>query len=105
MSNIVKVFDPPESRDLEPAEYQDCLPCQIMATISALGAGAWFVSGQVFKDDKLTVEENLKRNPIWWRNTVRAGGVGLLAFGVYRGTEGWLWSKDVKDDVKVKLNN
>jgi hypothetical protein len=94
MSNILKVFNPPESRDLTPEETRDCVPCQIMATVTALGAGYWFASGQVFRDDSITPQENLKRNPIWWRNSVRIFGVGLLCFGIVRGTEGWIWAKE-----------
>lgn len=91
MSNIAKIFNPPESRDLSPEETADCLPCQIMATFSSLGAGYWFASGQVFRDDTISAAENLRKNPMWWRNTIRTFGVGLLCFGVYRGTEGWVW--------------
>lgn len=95
MSNILSVFSPPPSRDLTGEETKDCLPCQVMATVSALGAGAWFASGKVFEDDlKLTKEESLKKNPIWWRNTIRSSGYLLIAFGIYRGTEGWLWNKE-----------
>lgn len=98
MSNILKVFNPPESRDLEPQEYDNCVPCQIMATVSSIGAGVWFASGQVFEDEKLTKAENLKKNPIWWRNFIRTSGVALIGYGVYRGTEGWLW-----DDKNVEM--
>ncbi|ODV70812.1 uncharacterized protein CYBJADRAFT_173169 [Cyberlindnera jadinii NRRL Y-1542] len=91
MSNIVNVFNPPPSRDLTPEETKDCVPCQIMSTCFALAAGYWFASGRVFENDKISVEENLKKNPIWWRNAVKGFGVGLLGFGVVRGTEGILW--------------
>lgn len=96
MSNIIKVFNPPESRDLSPEETEDCLPCQIMATFSALGAGAWFASGRVFHNDTITAEQNLKRNPIWWRTSIRTFGAVLILFGIYRGTEGVVWGKKLR---------
>ncbi|CAM9011969.1 hypothetical protein WICANDRAFT_62972 [Wickerhamomyces anomalus NRRL Y-366-8] len=102
MSNIVKVFNPPESRDLEPKEYENCLPCQIMATVTAIGAGIWFTSGQLFDDSKLSKTENLKKNPIWWRYFIRGSGYGLIGYGVFRGTEGWLWNdKPVNDEKRI----
>lgn len=66
-----------------------------MATMSAIAAGAWFASGRVFDEDvKLSKEESVKKNPIWWKNTVRGSGVALIGFGLYRGGEHWLWNKD-----------
>lgn len=87
MSNILNVFYPPESRDLKPEEVEDCLPCQLMASIGCTATGAWFLSGKAFEDNTISVEENLKKNPVWWRNCIKGVGIGLIGYGAFRGYE------------------
>lgn len=87
MSNILKVFNPPESRDLTEEELKDCLPCQMMASFTGLVGGAYLASGKVFQGEKPG------DNPRWWKSTVRASGVFMILYGVYRGGQGWLWDK------------
>lgn len=96
MSNIVNVFFPPESRDLKPEEYANCLPCQIMATVGCITTGSYFLTDRLWEDPKISVKENLEKNPMWWRNFIKATGVGLIGYGIYRGTEGWLWGQEGK---------
>ncbi|ODV58419.1 Dmo2p ASCRUDRAFT_120849 [Ascoidea rubescens DSM 1968] len=85
MSNILKIINPPESRDLTDEEVKDCVPCQIMASFTGILGGAYFASGRVFKGEKLN------SNPGWWKIFVRSFGAGMIGFGVYRGGQGWLW--------------
>ncbi|KAH3676287.1 hypothetical protein WICMUC_002083 [Wickerhamomyces mucosus] len=92
MSNIIDVFKPPKSRDLEPDEYASCLPCQVMATVGSILTGVYFATGTVFDDPKLSPKQNLEKNPLWWRNFIKLGGVGLVGYGIYRGGEGWIWN-------------
>lgn len=102
MSNIIDVFNPPPNRRLEPEETMDCLPCQVMASTFALGFGGYLATGQAFKyTDKerkqgITLAEFEKRNPQWWKYSLRGLGSALIVFGIFRGTEGWIWNKDKK---------
>ncbi|QPG75942.1 hypothetical protein FOA43_003328 [Brettanomyces nanus] len=89
-SNIVNVLHQPEkSRVLTGEEAKDCIPCQVMGAFTAMAAGGYFSSGHLFKNDK-----DLVKNPKWWRQSIKYFGYGLIALGVYRGGQGWLWDKD-----------
>ncbi|ODV83704.1 hypothetical protein CANARDRAFT_29696 [[Candida] arabinofermentans NRRL YB-2248] len=90
-SNITDIFNPPQSRELTSAESKECLPCQVLQTITCFAAGAYFSSGAVFSGDA-----NYTKNPNWWRSTVKVGGAGLIGLGIYRGGCGWLWNTDVE---------
>ncbi|ODV97520.1 hypothetical protein PACTADRAFT_38449 [Pachysolen tannophilus NRRL Y-2460] len=88
MSNIIDIFVPPKPRDLSEDETADCVPCQMMAFLFGVGGGLYFSSGRVFKGEKIG------DNPMWWKYTVRTGGLAMIAYGAYRGGQGWLWDKD-----------
>ncbi|CCH61775.1 hypothetical protein TBLA_0F02340 [Henningerozyma blattae CBS 6284] len=98
MSNILNVFNPPPERDLEKTATMDCVPCQIMATMFSIGFGSYLASGRATKYGKkeqakgVTLQEFEKRNPKWWRSSLRGFGAGLIMFGLIRGSEGWLWN-------------
>lgn len=98
-SNIANLFNPPPERDLSVEETEDCLPCQVMATAFSIGFGSYLASGKPFqygeieKRKGITVEEFAKLNPKWWVNTIKSFGTVLIVFGIYRGTEGWLWNQ------------
>ncbi|QLG73417.1 hypothetical protein HG535_0E05010 [Zygotorulaspora mrakii] len=97
-SNILAVFNPPPQRTLNHEETMDCVPCQVMSTMFAVGFGGYLAAGQPFKFSErerlkgLTLEEFQKRNPKWWVNGLRGFGGALVIFGLVRGTEGWLWN-------------
>ncbi|SCU93652.1 LAMI_0E15126g1_1 [Lachancea mirantina] len=99
VSNILSVFNPAPSRDLDESETRDCVPCQVMSTLFSLGFGSYLVSGKPFeyceKDQKkgISLREFNRLNPQWWRITLRSAGGILLLFGLFRGTEGWLWNR------------
>ncbi len=90
MTNITEIFNPPPVREHTSEESLDCLPCQIMSSLGSLGAGYYLGSGLVYKGDA-----DFHKNPQWWRYSVKSAGVLLLAFGMYRGGQGWLWDKDI----------
>ncbi|CCD22356.1 Dmo2p NDAI_0A01980 [Naumovozyma dairenensis CBS 421] len=102
MSNILSVFNPPAERNFNEEENLDCLPCQVMNSFLAIGFGTYLASGRAItysdKDKKkgVTLKEFERRNPLWWRNSIRSIGGGLLVYGVIRGSEGWIWNKDKK---------
>ncbi|CCE63767.1 hypothetical protein TPHA_0F02860 [Tetrapisispora phaffii CBS 4417] len=108
-SNILAVFNPPPARDMDKSEYQDCLPCQIMSSFFAIGFGSYLASGKPFKYGEkerkagMSLADFDKRNPKWWRGTMRGLGGSLVVLGVIRGTEGWMWNKDKQ--YKKILNN
>lgn len=101
-SNIVSVFNPPPQRTLSTEETMDCVPCQVMATMFSIGFGGYLAAGQPFKyTDKerkkgISLQEFEKQNPKWWKNGIRGFGGALVIFGLFRGTEGWLWNKNKK---------
>ncbi|VEU20836.1 DEKNAAC101734 [Brettanomyces naardenensis] len=89
-SNILGVLTPPEkSRVLTGEEAKDCIPCQIMGSFTAMAAGGYFSSGRLFREDK-----DFIKNPQWWRQGVKYTGWALIGLGIFRGGQGWLWSKD-----------
>ncbi|CCC67962.1 hypothetical protein NCAS_0A14040 [Naumovozyma castellii] len=102
MSNILSVFNPPQQRDLDESETLDCLPCQVMNSMLALGFGSYLVSGRAFKystkDTKagISLKQFEKSNPLWWKSSVKGFGAGLIVYGIVRGTEGWVWNKEKK---------
>lgn len=93
MSNILKVFNPPESIDL--SDEKPCIQCQVMATVAAVAAGTYMATGMVFNGEKPGV--NSKN----WKMFIRSSGIGLIGYGIYRGGEYWLWNVDKK---KAPLN-
>ncbi|KAH3684316.1 hypothetical protein WICPIJ_004696 [Wickerhamomyces pijperi] len=102
MSNIVNIFNPKPSRDLTPEEYADCLPCQIMATFGCITAGSYFLTDRLWNDPNISLKENLEKNPIWWRNSIKGLGVLLIGYGGYRGLEAsWGWNQDQKTSTKL----
>ncbi|KAH3902662.1 uncharacterized protein SCODWIG_03680 [Saccharomycodes ludwigii] len=98
MSNILNVFNPPPSRDLTPAETRDCIPCKIMSTLFALGFGTYLYSGKATEYGSeeikkgITLKEFSRRNPTWWKYSLKGIGGSLIFFGLLRGSEGWLWN-------------
>ncbi|CAI6414141.1 AEL_HP2_G0006070.mRNA.1.CDS.1 [Saccharomyces cerevisiae] len=111
MSNILAVFNPPPQRELEKEETMDCIPCQVMSTMFSVGFGSYLASGKPFKYGKkeakrgISLTEFEKRNPQWWKVTLRSFGGLLIAFGFVRGTEGWLWHKNKEYKNYKKLSN
>ncbi|EDO17072.1 hypothetical protein Kpol_530p42 [Vanderwaltozyma polyspora DSM 70294] len=99
-SNILSVVNPPPQRDLDNEETKDCIPCQIMSTMFSIGFGAYLVSGKPFEYTEVerrrgvTMAEFEKRNPKWWKGSLRGLGGTLIILGFVRGTEGWLWNKE-----------
>lgn len=100
MSNILSVFNPPPSRELDEEETRDCVPCQVMSTVFGIGFGSYLVSGRAFKYSEaekkkgISLEEFNKRNPMWWRRSLKGLGSIFIIMGLARGTEGWLWNKE-----------
>lgn len=96
MSNIANVFNPQQ----ESKPVEDCLSCDIFNSIFLLGAGGYLSSGKaILKDKKVSVEEFNKKNPIWWKNSVRGFGVFLIGYGIYRSFdtyESWKTSEEKK---------
>lgn len=99
-SNIISLFNPPPERDLPLEETQDCIPCQVMSTVVALGFGSYLLSGKAFEysmNDKkkgISFEEFQRRNPKWWRYSLKSLGGSLVVLGLVRGSEGWLWNPE-----------
>ncbi|KAH3663593.1 hypothetical protein OGAPHI_004994 [Ogataea philodendri] len=81
---------------VEPVE--DCLPCQVLGSAAAIGAGVFFGSGYLFKGDP-----DFKKNPAWWRSSVRGLGGALFALGLYRAGQHWLWDKDISSQPNSEL--
>lgn len=50
-SNILDVIHPQTPHDITGEEAKDCIPCQVMGSITALLAGGYFSSGYLFKND------------------------------------------------------
>lgn len=102
-SNILSIFNPPETRDLSDQEVQDCLLCQIMSTTFSLGFGCYLISNMPFKyGDKeraqgISMKEFQIRNPKWWKYTLKGVGASLLILGIVRGTERWIWNRPKED--------
>lgn len=96
MTNMTDLFNPPASKNLSDKEIEDCTVCQTMATVTALAAGAYFASGQVFKNEKPGT------NPMWWKNFIKGTGMGLIGYGIYRGGDHWLWNKKPADKQKLE---
>lgn len=77
-SNILKVFNPPESRDLSPSE---CTHCQILQTVVLTGGGAYFASNLPFR-----TKPGQRLPPAAtqaWQGGVRGLGFAMMAFGIY----------------------
>ncbi|KAG0679952.1 hypothetical protein C6P40_004996 [Pichia californica] len=90
-SNILGVFTPPEESRPIPDE-ENCLACQVMGSLTCLAGGIYFMSEIPFQGSN----SSTKKNPLWWKNSVKTTGLGLFMFGIYRGGEGWLWNKHLK---------
>lgn len=85
MSNIANVFNPPKSEEIE-----DCLACDVFNSFFLVGAGSYLISGKAIqKDNKISLEEFHKKNPIWWRNSIKGFGAALIGYGAYRGYDTW----------------
>ncbi|KAA8916293.1 hypothetical protein TRICI_001575 [Trichomonascus ciferrii] len=87
MSNILEVFNPPDgSKPQAPKSDKQCVPCLLTSSAVMILGGSYMASGQIFS--------STKENPLpkaatpAWRNTVRAGGIGVILFGIMRGIEG-----------------
>lgn len=87
-SNILDIFSAAPARDL--SEEPACLGCQVTGAMTCLIAGGYFASNLPFKGDL-----DYKKSPKWFRGAVRGCSIPILALGVYRGGEGWLWNKDL----------
>ena len=87
-SNILNIFTNTEPSDISYKE--ECLTCQIMGSATCLVAGAYFMSNLPFSGSNTSV----KRNPIWWKNSVKGAGAIIFALGILRGGEGWLWNQE-----------
>lgn len=109
-SNILSVFNPSKQRDLSKEETMDCVPCQIMSSMFALGFGSYLASGKPFEYSEkekargVSLAEFERRNPMWWRGAMRGLGGSLVILGFIRGTEGWLWNKG-KEYKKLSIEN
>lgn len=90
-SNILGVLTPPDSSK-QTSEEEQCLACQLMGSLLCLAGGVYFMSEFPFQESNASS----KKNPLWWKNTVKTAGLGLFGYGIYRGGEGWLWNKDIK---------
>lgn len=87
MSNILKVFSPPAGRDLEDSE---CVGCTAVQLLVCFGGGAYFLLSLPFKNKAGLVD--LKKHPVWFQRGVRAGGIALIALGMFRlGELGQMW--------------
>lgn len=90
-SNILGVLTPAEGSRKIPDE-EKCLACQLMGSALCLAGGIYFMSEIPFQGSNASS----KKNPLWWKNSVKSAGLGLFGYGIYRGGEGWLWNKDIK---------
>jgi hypothetical protein len=84
MSNILKIFNPDSSK---PSNSSDapCFPCLFTSAAVMIAGGAYMASGTVFATKQ--GETLPKAATPAWRATVRIGGVGVLALGIYRGID------------------
>lgn len=95
-SNILGVLNPPkEAKDISNEEM--CLGCQILGSFTCMAGGLYFMSNVPFKGTNASA----KRNPPWWKVSVKSAGAGLFALGVYRAGEGWMWNKDITYKEKL----
>ncbi|CAK7891985.1 hypothetical protein CAAN1_01S07998 [[Candida] anglica] len=81
MSNILSVFNPPPSRQLDTNEV-NCLPCTFIQSMFATGGGIYLNSNIPFKGTDGKVD--FKKHPIWWQKSVRGIGILLIGLGAYR---------------------
>ncbi|KAL6948090.1 hypothetical protein ACO0OE_002113 [Hanseniaspora uvarum] len=100
-SNIINLFSQNSPKDSKEIKYEDCIPCQVMATAFALSLGAYMQTQHLYpketkKGEKLNPIEWEKMYPKWYRTTMKATGLGLIVFGCVRGSEHWLWNKEEK---------
>lgn len=86
MSNIRDVFFPPPARDIPEQEIEDCIPCNTVQALVAMGGGLWLASENQFRD-KSTGKIDAVKNPLWWRRSVRGLGLTLFVLGTYRAFE------------------
>lgn len=98
-SNILSLFNPKPSGNLDTEEVS-CVPCEALASMTALGFGTYLASGRMFTfketGSKMTKTEFYRLNPTWWRGSVRGLGVGLLLYGAYRAREAYLLNEKLK---------
>ncbi|XBW37522.1 hypothetical protein QEN19_003104 [Hanseniaspora menglaensis] len=100
-SNILSLMSQKPPSSSEKVEYEDCIPCQVMATVFALSLGTYFQTQHPFPKTKsvnnkeviLTASEWNHLYPKWYRQSMKVTGWALIGFGIYRGTENWLWFK------------
>lgn len=82
MSNIISVFNPPASRALPD---ESCMPCTAIQSLMSFAGGFYLNLNSLFKDLKGKI--NLRKNPIWWQNSVKSIGIVLIGLGAYRAGE------------------
>ncbi|KAL6936086.1 hypothetical protein ACO0OL_002277 [Hanseniaspora opuntiae] len=97
-SNIINLLSQNSPENSKEIQYEDCIPCQVMATAFALGLGAYMQTQHLYpkKDNAgkaVTQVEWEKMYPKWYRTSMRATGLGLIVFGCVRGSEHWLWNR------------
>ncbi|KAL6928396.1 hypothetical protein ACO0SA_003135 [Hanseniaspora valbyensis] len=108
-SNILNLMSQNGPSDSEKIEYEDCIPCQVMATAFALSLGTYFQTQHPFPKTKkmgdrevlMSVKEWEHLYPKWYRQSMKFTGWMLIGFGIVRGTENWLWSRDGLSKKKV----
>lgn len=100
-SNIIGLISQNAPSKSEQIDYEDCVPCQVMATAFALSLGTYFQTQHPFPKTKKTNGKEIALSakewehlfPKWYRNSLKCTGWGLIGFGIVRGTENWLWSR------------
>lgn len=99
-SNIINLFSQNSPQNSKEIQYEDCIPCQVMATAFALSLGAYMQTQHLYpkevKGKPLTPADWEKTYPKWYRTSMKVTGAGLIMFGLVRGSEHWLWNKTQK---------
>lgn len=91
MSNILSVFTRRFESDSS-LNDPECIKCRFLKPIVCFSFGSYLFFFDVFRDKKLGVFD-LKKNPLWWRRSVKTFGFMSLIFGL---TDFVLLTKDLK---------
>ncbi|ANB12078.1 hypothetical protein AWJ20_313 [Sugiyamaella lignohabitans] len=91
MSNILDVFNPKTPPNGQQPQ-EPCFPCLLTSAAVMIAGGGYMASGAVFmaKEGQPLPQAATPA----WRATVRLGGVGVLALGLYRAYDTLMLSKE-----------
>ena len=92
-SNILSIFTGRESSDINVPidDGSDCLPCLTIQSLTSIGLGCYLNSNRIFMEGG---KIDVNKSPIIWQRSVKAGGLLLIGFGVYRMSELQKWFRN-----------